>query len=250
MSYTFLQEQGEESLAECFSDIEQSVRLKLNLTAEKFSCNDNETESCRGSQFGTMCEHLMENRGEGLQTLCVEGSPVKILAKLEQQTEQKDLMESVLVYGQSLQGSFMKYDQRTSSWKTHQCSLFGGLTEFSDSWPRWGMMQNGECSVLGTLAHCTSVKGYGSWPTPIKSDYFPICKKTMEWKEQGKDRPSGAKIGFSLKWHRPCVERWTENGKIIPMLHETLMMWPIGWTALRPLAMDKYRQWLLAHGVR
>jgi hypothetical protein len=34
MSYTFLQEQGEESSAGCFSDIEPFVRSRLNLTAE------------------------------------------------------------------------------------------------------------------------------------------------------------------------------------------------------------------------
>ena len=64
MSYTFLQEQGEESSVECFSDIEQFVRLKLNLTAGKSSCNDNETESCRGSQYGMMYKPLMESRGD------------------------------------------------------------------------------------------------------------------------------------------------------------------------------------------
>ena len=74
MSYTFLQEHGEESSAACFSDISQSVRLKLSLTAEKSSCNDNETESCRGSQSGTMCEPSMESRGGELQTLCVVDS--------------------------------------------------------------------------------------------------------------------------------------------------------------------------------
>lgn len=80
MSYTFLQEQGEESSAGCFSDIEPFVRSRLNLTAEKSSCNDSETESCLGSRFGTMCEPLTASRGEALQTLCAEGFHARTLA--------------------------------------------------------------------------------------------------------------------------------------------------------------------------
>ena len=45
MSYTFLQEQGEESSAECFSDIPASVLSRLSLTAEKSCSNDNETDA-------------------------------------------------------------------------------------------------------------------------------------------------------------------------------------------------------------
>lgn len=55
MSYTYLQAQGEESSAECFSDIPASVLLRLNLTAEKCSCNDSATEYCHHSPSGTMC---------------------------------------------------------------------------------------------------------------------------------------------------------------------------------------------------
>jgi len=29
---------------------------------------------------------------------------------------------------------------------------------------------------------------------------------------------------------------------------EWLMAWPIAWTDLRPLAMDKFQQWLHSHG--
>ena len=33
-----------------------------------------------------------------------------------------------------------------------------------------------------------------------------------------------------------------------PNLVEWMMDWPLGWTDLKPLEMDKYRQWLEQHG--
>ena len=47
MSYTFLQEQGEESSAESFSDIPASVLSRLNLTAAASCSNASGTESCQ-----------------------------------------------------------------------------------------------------------------------------------------------------------------------------------------------------------
>lgn len=38
------------------------------------------------------------------------------------------------------------------------------------------------------------------------------------------------------------------GGKLNPPWVEWLMGWPIGWTALEPLATDKFQQWLVSHG--
>ena len=40
--------------------------------------------------------------------------------------------------------SFAKLDRATSSWKIRQIWLFEGLDESLETWPRWGMMRNGE----------------------------------------------------------------------------------------------------------
>ena len=77
MSYTYLLESGEESSAECYSDIPAFVLSKSSLIAEKSSCNGNATESCPASQSGTMCEHLTANRGEEKSTASAEASPAK-----------------------------------------------------------------------------------------------------------------------------------------------------------------------------
>jgi DNA (cytosine-5)-methyltransferase 1 len=38
------------------------------------------------------------------------------------------------------------------------------------------------------------------------------------------------------------------GGPLNPTWVEWLMGWPLGWTALEPLAMDRFQQWLRLHG--
>ena len=54
-------------------------------------------------------------------------------------------------------------------WKP-QRSLLEGLDEFSETWPRWGMMRNGACWDATTLVDLTSAKGSGSRLLQQKSD--------------------------------------------------------------------------------
>ena len=39
------------------------------------------------------------------------------------------------------------------------------------------------------------------------------------------------------------------GGQLNPDWVEWLMGWPVGWTDLKPLGMDKFQQWLHLHGV-
>lgn len=78
MSYIYLQERGEESSAECFSDIPQFVLSKLNLTAKKSCSKDNETESCLISPFGMISAHSMDNLGVAWLMSSAEDSLAKI----------------------------------------------------------------------------------------------------------------------------------------------------------------------------
>jgi hypothetical protein len=38
------------------------------------------------------------------------------------------------------------------------------------------------------------------------------------------------------------------GGHLSPSFVERMMNWPVGWTDLEPLAMDKYQQWYASHG--
>jgi site-specific DNA-cytosine methylase len=132
MSYTYLQEQGEVSSAGCFSDIPQSVLLRLNLTAEKSYSKDNETESCQSSQFGTMLPPSTELLGEGKSMSSAEASRVRTF--------------QVPGGGAGIEG------ERSGLWK-HMARIIGEIRPkfaFMENSPL--LVQRGLAVVLGDIA--------------------------------------------------------------------------------------------------
>ncbi len=146
-------------------------------------------------------------------------------------------------YGRKSFDLLATYDRDSSSWRTSQTSLAvqansqaSGLAEFSETWPRSGLMRNGIAYQLPLSALHTVETGCGFWPTPNKSNGFaPFSTLTMLRKQSGKTRPSGAKMGFDLKWE-PRAVPYLVDGWINPILSEWLMGFPIGHTALPPVA--------------
>ena len=69
-------------------------------------------------------------------------------------------------YGANTPELLASFDPSSSSWRTSQHSLEGGLTEFSETWPRSGTMRNGIAYPLPPLVHLTDAIGSGLWPTP------------------------------------------------------------------------------------
>ncbi len=139
--------------------------------------------------------------------------------------------------GEKWHGSFTKFSPDSSSWKTHQFSLLEGLEEFLETWPKWGLMRNGECWVQQTLAHHTKGTESGSleikkWPTPGASD---AIRGTMQnWKPI---RPSGQPAQYPL--NQALRDITGINGRPNPIFVEWLMGFPILWTDLKPWAMRK-----------
>jgi len=242
MSYTYLLEQGGVSSAECFSDIPQSVLSKLNLTVEKSYSKDSETESCQSSQFGMMSKPLTENPGKEMLTLSAVDFHVK--------TFPLPVKEGVSVakgpgYGESSPGSFAKYNRNTASWKIPQRWLFVDLELSLETWPRWGTMQLGECWELLTPEPRTNEIESGLWPTICKREIDNTGSRILEGtSEIAKD---GRRWGASLT---TVIKSKTiyKVGKLNPVIGELWMAWPIKWTDLQPLAMDKFQQWLQWHG--
>lgn len=91
---------------------------------------------------------------------------------------------------------------------------------------------------------------YGSWPTPVKTDGFAVgwCLTSIQRKEKGEGRPSGARIGSGLKYFRKTALYLTD-GYPNPALTEWLMGWPPSWTDLQPQATVKFQQWCASHGI-
>ena len=235
MSYTYLLEQGEESSAECFSDIPQSVLSNLNLTAEKSYSKDNETESCPSSQSGMMSAPSTENLGEEKSMSSQGVFPVKTSQHLE---AVKELKANEADSGERWPESLAKYDQNTFSWRTAQCLLFEDLGECLAIFPRWGMMHDGELWELPMSAHLTEENEYGFLPTVVKVD----SKGTSRKRFRGSLDFRGGKAIEGLR------TSLTDPQYIHPDFAEWMMAWPIGWTGLAQLEMDNVQSWLQQHG--
>lgn len=140
MSYIYLREREEESSVECFSDIPVYVLSRLNLIAEKSCCNGSATESFQNFQSGTMCEHLTAGRGGGKSTSSAAASRARTYLAQGKERESKEREAGC---GLNLQESLARYDPATHLWRTRQCSLFEGLGECLETFPKSGTMQGG-----------------------------------------------------------------------------------------------------------
>jgi hypothetical protein len=325
MSWLFSQVLVEEYLGDICSDGEQSVQSNGKRIPQAYCAFDKMTDFSRISQFGMMCKPLMDTLGEELLMLYREDFRAKTLVPQEKELESK---ESDQECGEKWRGSFTKYDQNSCSWKTHQCSLLGDLDEFSETWPQWGLMRDGECWEQQTLAQTIKGTEYGlseKLPTPQSSDH--ITKKTsaswkakggvnytlsnpeiqMKWatpttmdtlppksekallKEATQARPNRSKpanlrdqVSNMHKWPTPTTRDYKGangfettkkkmedglrahmgqlpnvvqhmedkpiGGSLNPMWVEWLMGWPLGWTDLKPLEMDKSHYVQQPHG--
>jgi hypothetical protein len=167
MSWLYSRALVEGYLGASCSDGERSVPLRSTPTAQAFLWPDRMTAFSSLSRYGMTCGPLTGGHGEGLLTWFLEVSRAKTLAAQEKAQE---LTENEADCGENLPASLAKFDPDTSSWRTHQFSLFEGLEEFSETWPRWGMMRGGECWALMISVPHMGEHGYGLWPTPLAAD--------------------------------------------------------------------------------
>ncbi len=243
MSYTYLLEQVEESSAASFSDIPQSVLSKLNLTAEKSYSKDNGTESCQDSQSGTMSVPSTELHGEGKSMLSAEDFHVQTFQMpINVNQGYLDLMEKEVDCGLRCLGLFARFDLKSFLWKTCQILLNLGLDQSYLIWPKSGIMQNGVCWEAEIVEEYIKEKEFGfSLFTPTSTDYKRNNLSTPMWKRRMETRKSPGTLPEQLAW------MGFEN-ILCPTLPEKMMRWPIGWTDLKQLEMDKIHLWLQQHG--
>ena len=163
MSWHYSRAPEGESSAGCYAVRLASALLNSPNILAKFSSNDNGTGSYLNFQSGTMSQpsESTTKNAESISKSCNQ-SPTALsyladshVKTFQQQVEGLGLKENGRDSGASSQGSSAKYDPQELKWKTRQRSLFGGLTEFSETWPRWGILQGGEFWGLSMSAHHT-----------------------------------------------------------------------------------------------
>ena len=257
MSWLFSQVLVEEYLGENSLDGEQSVPLSGKPTQQAYCAPDKMTDFSRLSRFGMTYKPLTANLGEELLTLYLEDFHARTS---QQQEKAQELMENEAECGQKWFASFVKYDPDSSSWKTHQCSLLGDLEEFSETWPQWGLMRNGECWEQRMLEQSIRGTESGLWPTPVHSE----ARQGLQIRREGKKGTQTSLSTAVLTWPTPRTKgmcggsgSWDllnknttveearlmgagNGGQLNPPWVEWLMGWPIGWTDLKPLEMDKF----------
>lgn len=179
-----------------------------------------------------MCEHSMlldlSETASADPMSSAEVSPAKMSASLEQVPV---LKASAAGSGVNTRVSFANYDPATSSWKTSQHSLDGGLTEFSGNWPRSGMMRSGTAFRLPPSAPRTTETASGLLPTPA----------AREWKDRSSveilsklDRGDGvAKRIARIGLQSGVLDPQTIVG-LNPRFGELMMGYPVSWTDCEP----------------
>jgi hypothetical protein len=147
------------------------------------------------------------------------------------------LRASAAGYGRSTPELLARYDRATSSWRTSQLCLDGDLSEFSETWPRSGLMRNGIAYQLPPLVRLTDETGSGLWPTPAAVSYGTNQGGGMG--RVGPIRPSLETMARQNLW--PTADRYSglqsygQNailGSLNPTWVEWLMGFPLGWTDL------------------
>jgi len=230
MSWLFSQALAEEYSAATCSDGKQYAQLNVMPTPHKFSRNDKIMEFSDLSRFCLTCAVLTASHGEELL--------MSFLGDFRARTSAQPVAAQVSMvtnqaYGKKWQESSMRYDLITSSWKTHRSLLEEGLCESSVTLQKLGLIADGVAFQQKNLARLISetVCGWSGemFATPQARDYR--SGSLDRWNDPRRSRNLNDQVG----------------GLLNPKWEEWLMGWTIGWTELKPLAMDRFQEWLQQH---
>ena len=251
---------------------EQSVLSNKTLTASLHLPKDRMKAFSRLSPSGMTFAPLTENLGEELLMWFLEGFHAKTS---QQQEKEQELKVQDQDSGQKWQGLLAKYDPDLHSLKTVQCSLLEDSTQYSVTLPKWGLMRNGDVFQQPPSEQITKGIEFGlsqgifhtHWPTPMASDWKnmdtakqrSLSKEVKTWPTPSSRDHKGGYQGGRIrngKVSRDTLDvavQYTDNrqktgGQLNPTWVEWLMGWPLGWTDLKPLEMDKFQKWQKLHG--
>jgi hypothetical protein len=217
------------------SDGGQSAPSNLSLTPQAFLSPDKMTAFSRLSRYGMTFAPLKEDLGAELLTSYLAAFPARTLAPLAKGQASKG---GGLDSGGKWPESLARFDLDTSSWKTRQLLLFEDSGECLEIWPDWGITQGTECWAITPPAGVRKASASGlSLMRPIASDglrhKFKLEHLIRKGHQDGNLSEQLARV---------------HQVKLTPNAGEILMNWPQGWTDLKPLEMDKFRQWQDSHG--
>ena len=255
MNWHYLPELAAEYLAGTCSAGDASVLLKSTSTLETCCSPGSETGICHDSQSGTTFAPSTAGRGEAWLTSYRAAFRAKTFRQPEKEQEST---EPEAAFGEKWQELSVRYDRDSCSWKTHRCLWEEDLPWSSVILPKSGMTRSGILFQRLNAERRTEGRGSGSWPTPTAHNYTTPGKGMIE---RG-GRQSDLAVAVRM-WPTPTVcgnynrkgssatsgdgLATAVGGTLNPTWVEWLMGWPLGWTALKPLATDKFQSWQQQH---
>lgn len=281
MSWHYLQEQAAAfSLADYLAGV-QSPPAKSNPTPEPSSSTTRNSETSPTSPSGTTSAPSTPPHSEATSTSSQAVSPVRTS---QPQAKVPASPAPAPASGLKCTESFAKYNPATHTWKTPQCSLLEDLDEFSETWPKSGIMLHGSCWELPTAAPPTSETASGfsqrttdgeTWLTPQSTDRKnrgTTPAQIQKRKQDGRQINLQEQVILRQMLPTPIAHNAQETGcpsdrrrkspglgtmvatgqlgtpgALNPTWVEWLMGWPLGWTDLKHLATARFRSWLQQH---
>jgi hypothetical protein len=268
MSWHFSQALVAEYSAEFSLDGEQFALLKETDLPEAYYWQDRTTESLTLFQYSTTSQTSTASLGAGLLTWYRADFLAKTSALQELCGDATAWRVSDPVYGGKCCELLARFDLPMFSVKTRLLCERQGCQKLSEDFPTSGMHLDGSLWELKVSDCITNVSDCGFMlPTPTARDFKDTFGMKTE-RQDGKSRLDRLPMllfslvrsaGILLKNLRVHTVAKTVCLKDLahirilgqdycPELPEWVMGWPIGWTDLRPLEMDRFQQWLLSHG--
>lgn len=188
----------------------------------------------------------------------VKGTPQAIRAWLMSSRQASPVSHSALpanaspktipvICGLKLSKPFASFDRDMSFWRmSPDCSLKVTSDEFSETWPKSFLISEGAAYRLAPLERLTRGRASGLLPTPNSGDVPATAVKKLLPTPMANDAKNNA--GPSRFNRKTLSLDAVAGGRLNPYWVEWLMGWPIGWTDLRPLDLDRFRQWWQQHG--
>jgi hypothetical protein len=254
MSWHYLQGQEAESWEGSCLDGAPDALSRLIPIADPSCLPDNETKCYPSSRYGMMSVRLTDAFGMGLLMSSPEDSLVKTSA---QRVKVQDSPVRVQDFFSKCCESLRRYSLTLSSRKTVRNYVPRDSALWSKGLPAWGMTVNGACWELGTSVRLIIEIACGYWPKDVQELMIAYRKKYLPT-PRCHDATTPGISEINSEWLHPCIAammHWPTNnpqkregGESNPEWIEWYMGWPIGWTDLRPLGMDKYQQWRRSHG--
>lgn len=240
VSLRYLQELAEEYSEGTSLDGEQFAPLSVTPTQHKFWRNDKTIESSDLSRFGLTCAVLTESHGEELLMSYLADSRARTLVKQEVEREST---VSDPDYGAKCRELSVRFDLNSCSWKTHLSLLSEDLHWSSVTLPAWGMMLDGAFWEQTAPTLHKGGSGSGWWQTPTVED-AKRNGSAKAWEEY-----KNTKRTTCCRLRNQVAALDGKDGRMNPDWTEWLMGWPSGWTDLKPLEMDKFREWQQQHSL-